>query len=122
MGPTTTTGAQITRMPPTTRYAVTDDVHIAYQTLGDAPRDLVFVPGFVSNVEHWWDEPAAAHFFERLAEFSRLIVFDKRGTGLSDRVADVAVLERRVDDLKEVMDAAGAKRAVVIGSSGAGPT
>ena len=101
---------------------MSDDVHIAYQTLGDAPRDLVFVPGFVSNVEHWWDEPAAAHFFERLATFSRLILFDKRGTGLSDRVAEVAVLERRVDDLKVVMDAVGAERAVIIGSSEAGPT
>ena len=109
-------------MPPTTRYAVSDDVHIAYQTLGNATRDLVFVPGFVSNVEHWWEEPAAAHFFERLATFSRLILFDKRGTGLSDRVADVAVLERRVDDVKVVMDAVGAERAAIIGSSEAGPT
>ena len=109
-------------MPPTTRYAVTDDVHIAYQTLGDARRDLVFVPGFISNVELWWEEPAATHFFERLATFSRLILFDKRGTGLSDRVADVAVLERRVDDLQVVMDAVGAERAVIIGASESGPT
>ncbi len=109
-------------MPPTTCYAVSDGVHIAYQTLGDGPRDIVFVPGFVSNVEHWWDEPAAARFFERLATFSRLILFDKRGTGLSDRVADVAVLERRVDDVKAVMDAVHAQRAVIIGASEAGPT
>src|SRR5438552_12009901 len=109
-------------VPPTTRYAVTDDVHIAYQTLGDARRDLVFVPGFISNVELWWEEPAATHFFERLATFSRLILFDKRGTGLSDRVADVAVLERRVDDLQVVMDAVGAERAVIIGASESGPT
>ena len=108
--------------PPTTRYAISDGVHIAYQTLGDSPRDLLFVPGFVSNVEHWWEEPAAARFLGRLATFSRLILFDKRGTGLSDRVAEVAVLERRVDDLQGVMDAVGAARAVVIGASEAGPT
>jgi class 3 adenylate cyclase len=80
------------------------------------------VPGFVSNVEHWWDEPAATRFFERLAAFSRVILFDKRGTGLSDRVADVAVLERRVDDLTVVLDAVGAGHAVVVGASEAGPT
>ncbi|HTJ60014.1 MAG TPA: adenylate/guanylate cyclase domain-containing protein [Candidatus Saccharimonadales bacterium] len=109
-------------MPPLTRYAVADGVHIAYQTIGDGPRDLLFVPGFVSNVEHWWDEPAATRFFERLAAFSRVILFDKRGTGLSDRVADVAVLERRVDDLTVVLDAVGAGHAVVVGASEAGPT
>jgi pimeloyl-ACP methyl ester carboxylesterase len=109
-------------VPPQTRYAEADGVHIAYQTVGDGPRDLLFVPGFVSNLEHWWDEPAATRFFERLATFSRLILFDKRGTGLSDRVADVAVLERRIDDLKVVMDAVGAERAVVVGASEAGPT
>jgi pimeloyl-ACP methyl ester carboxylesterase len=109
-------------VPPLTRYAVADGVHIAYQTIGDGPRDLLFVPGFVSNVEHWWDEPAATRFFERLAAFSRVILFDKRGTGLSDRVADVAVLERRVDDLTVVLDAVGAGHAVVVGASEAGPT
>ena len=109
-------------MPPQTRYAEADGVHIAYQTVGDGPRDLLFVPGFVSNLELWWDEAAAARFLERLATFSRVILFDKRGTGLSDRVADVAVLERRVDDLKVVMDAVGAQRAVVVGASEAGPT
>ena len=113
---------QASRAIPTTRYAVDGDVHIAFQTLGSGARDLLFVPGFVSNVEHWWEEPAAARFFERLATFSRLILFDKRGTGLSDRVADVAVLERRVDDLGVVMDAAGAARAVIVGASEAGPT
>jgi pimeloyl-ACP methyl ester carboxylesterase len=109
-------------VPPQTRYAEADGVHIAYQTVGDGPRDLLFVPGFVSNLEHWWDEPAATRFLERLATFARLILFDKRGTGLSDRVADVAVLERRIDDLKVVMDAVGAERAVVVGASEAGPT
>jgi len=109
-------------VPPVTSYAVAEGVHIAYQTLGDGPRDLLFVPGFVSNVEHWWDEPAAARFFERLAAFSRVILFDKRGTGLSDRVAEVAVLERRVDDLSVVLDAVDARHAVVVGASEAGPT
>lgn len=109
-------------MPPITRYAAANDVHIAYQTFGDGPRDLLFVPGFVSNVDLWWEEPAAARFFERLATFSRVILFDKRGTGQSDRVAEVAVLERRVDDLAVVLDAAGSARAVVVGASEAGPT
>ncbi|HYK99343.1 MAG TPA: adenylate/guanylate cyclase domain-containing protein [Candidatus Acidoferrales bacterium] len=109
-------------MIPTTRYAVADEVHIAYQTFGDGPRDLLFVPGFVSNVELWWEEPAAARFLQRLASFARVTIFDKRGTGLSDRVADVAVLERRVDDIGVVADAIGARSMVVVGASEAGPT
>lgn len=109
-------------MAPPTRYAVADDVHIAYQTFGNGPLDVLFVPGFVSNVDLWWEEPAAAHFFDRLATFSRVILFDKRGTGQSDRVAEVAVLERRVDDLGLVLDAVGSTRAAVIGASEAGPT
>ena len=72
--------------PPETRYARSGDLHIAYQVIGDGPRDLVMVPGFVSNVETVWEVPAAAEFLRRLASFSRLILFDKRGTGLSDRV------------------------------------
>ena len=75
-------------MTPETRYARSGDVNIAYQVVGDAPRDLVVVPGWVSNVEVFWEEPACARFLERLASFSRLILFDKRGTRLSDRVAD----------------------------------
>jgi pimeloyl-ACP methyl ester carboxylesterase len=109
-------------VPPTTRYAVADDVHIAYQIIGSGPRDLLFVPGFVSNIDLWWEEPAAARFFERLATFARVILFDKRGTGQSDRVADVAVLERRVDDLGVVLDAAASSRAVIVGVSEAAPT
>src|SRR5882672_11527816 len=77
-------GAVATR--PETRYARNGDVNIAYQVFGDGPRDLVFVPGWVSNVEYFWEEPSVVRFFERLAAFSRLILFDKRGTGLSDRV------------------------------------
>lgn len=80
-------------MYPETRYAKSGDVHIAYQMVGDAPRDLVLVPGWVSNIEVFWEEPTVARFFERLASFSRLILFDKRGTGLSDRVAELPNLE-----------------------------
>jgi pimeloyl-ACP methyl ester carboxylesterase len=72
-------------MRPETKYARSGDVNIAYQVVGKGPLDLVYVPGFVSNLENYWDEPRNAHFLERLASFSRLIWFDKRGTGLSDR-------------------------------------
>ena len=76
-------------MTPETRYARSGDVNIAYQVVGDAPRDLVLVPGWVSNIEVFWEEPTCARFLERLASFTRLILFDKRGTGLSDRVSDL---------------------------------
>jgi class 3 adenylate cyclase len=106
-------------MKPETRYARTaDDVHIAYQIAGDGPIDLVFVPGFVCNVELLWDLwPAATRFVERLATFSRLIVFDRRGTGLSDRILprpEQLTLEGRMDDIRAVMDAAGSDRAAIL--------
>jgi pimeloyl-ACP methyl ester carboxylesterase len=85
--------------PPETRYAKSGDVHIAYQVVGDGPLDLIFVPGFVSNVEMTWESPGPAQFCTRLAAFSRLILFDKRGTGLSDRHVGVAHLEERMDDV-----------------------
>ena len=94
---------------PETRYAKSGDVNIAYQVVGDGPFDLVHVPPFVSNLELQWEDPAERGYFERLASFSRLIMFDKRGTGLSDRVA-VATLEERMDDLRAVMDDAGSER------------
>ena len=94
-------------MLPETRYARSGDVSIAYQTLCDGPLDLVFVPGFVSHVEHWWEEPSSARSLRRLASFSRLILFDKRGTSLSDPVAGVPTLEERMDDVRAVMDAFG---------------
>lgn len=94
-------------------------MNIAYQVVGDGPFDLVHVPPFVSNLELQWEHPDERRYFERLASFSRLIMFDKRGTGLSDRVA-VATLEERMDDLRAVMDAAGSQRAVVFGSSEGG--
>jgi pimeloyl-ACP methyl ester carboxylesterase len=108
-------------MQPDTRYALSGGVNIAYQVLGEGPRDLVFVPGWVSNIEGYWEEPALARFFTRLASFSRLILFDKRGTGLSDRVADMPSLEVRMDDVRAVMDAAGSEQATLFGTSEGGP-
>ena len=93
-------------MKPETKYAKSGDVHIAYQVTGGGPRDIVFVAGFVSHLELAWDAPASAHIFTRLGTFARLIRFDKRGTGLSDRVP-VATLEQRMDDVRAVMDATG---------------
>ena len=110
-------------MRPETRYARSGDVNIAYQVVGDGPLDLVYVLGWVSHVELLWEEPASARFLGRLASFSRLILFDKRGTGLSDRVADAELptLEQRMDDVRAVMDAAGTDRAALLGLSEGGP-
>jgi pimeloyl-ACP methyl ester carboxylesterase len=102
---------------PETRYAKSGDVAIAYQVVGDGPIDLVLIPGFISNVELAWEEPGLAAWYRELAEFCRLIVFDKRGTGLSDRVTGVADLETRMDDARAVMAAVGSERAVLIGYS-----
>lgn len=102
---------------PETRYALSGDVSIAYQVLGTGPVDLVFVPGFVSNVEYAWEEPRLAAFYEALSEFCRLIAFDKRGTGLSDRVRGLPDLETRMDDVRAIMDAVGSERAAIVGYS-----
>jgi pimeloyl-ACP methyl ester carboxylesterase len=109
--------------PPQTRYARSGGKHIAYQVVGEGPIDLVLVHGWVSHLELMWDEPAIARFHERLAGFSRMILFDKRGTGLSDRVADneLPTLEQRMEDLHAVLDAAGSKRAALMGISEGGP-
>jgi len=109
-------------MPPQTRFTRSGNVHIAYQVVGDGPLDLVYIPGWVSHVELAWEEPTLASFLERLASFSRLIVFDKRGTGLSDRVPDsqLPTHEERMDDLRAVMDAAGSDRAAIFGFSEGG--
>jgi class 3 adenylate cyclase len=104
---------------PETRYAKSGDVNIAYQVVGDGPFDLIHVPPFVSNLELQWEEPAERRYFERLGSFCRLIMFDKRGNGLSDRVA-VATLEERMDDLRAVMDAVGSQRTAVYGGSEGG--
>jgi pimeloyl-ACP methyl ester carboxylesterase len=109
---------------PETRYAKTaDGAHIAYQVVGDGPLDLVFVMGWTSNVEAMWEEPDLARFLARLASFSRLIVFDKRGVGLSDRVSDTdfPTLETRMDDIGAVMEAARSERALIFGVSEGGP-
>jgi pimeloyl-ACP methyl ester carboxylesterase/class 3 adenylate cyclase len=107
-------------MIPEIRYAQSDGFSIAYQVLGAGPKDLVLVPGWVSNLDTAWEEPAVEHFYRRLAKFSRLILFDKRGTGLSDRVADVAPLEVRMDDVRAVLDAVGSERAAILGCSEGG--
>jgi len=107
--------------PAETRYAKSGDVHIAYQVVGEGPFDLVLVPGFVSNVEAAWESPRRARFFRRLASFSRLILLDKRGTGLSDRTSQIFTLEQRMDDVRAVMDAAGSERAALFGVSEGGP-
>jgi class 3 adenylate cyclase len=109
-------------MTPETRYARSGDVHIAYQVIGDAPRDLVVVHGWVSNIETCWEHPVFARFLQRLASFSRVIQFDKRGTGLSDRVSitELPSLEQRMDDVRAVMDAAGSERAALYGYSEGG--
>ena len=104
-----------------TRYAQSGDVAIAFAVVGDGPVDLVMTPGAVSNVELTWQQPLFSRFRERMASFSRVIVFDKRGTGLSDRVKKIATLEERADDIRAVMDAAGSERAVVMGVSEGGP-
>jgi len=108
-------------MPPETRYAKSGDVHIAYQVVGEGPIDLVFVPGFISHVELGWENPPLRDFLARLASFSRLILFDKPGTGLSDRVAELPTLEQRMDSVRAVMDAVGSERAALIGLSEGGP-
>jgi pimeloyl-ACP methyl ester carboxylesterase len=108
-------------MQPQTHYAKSGDVHIAYQVIGKGPIDLVFVPGFVSHVEASWQSPKRAKFFNRLASFSRLILFDKRGTGLSDRSSQLFSLEQRMDDVRAVMDAVGSQRAAIFGISEGGP-
>ena len=106
---------QTTSVRPETHYARSGDVAIAYQVVGDGPFDLVFVPGFISHVELRWTIPRWRRDSSSLAEFARLILFDKRGTGMSDHVTGAPTLEERMDDLRAVMDAAGSARAAVFG-------
>ena len=106
---------------PVTRYAKSGDVHIAYQVFGSGPIDLVFVPGFVSHIEAYWDHPDLARWLLRLASFARVATFDKRGTGLSDRVSELPSFDLRMDDARAVMDAAGMERAALLGISEGGP-
>src|SRR3954451_2164827 len=104
-------------MQPVTQYAKSGDVHIAYQSFGGGPINLVMVPGFVSNVENYWDEPDLARFLNRLGSYARVVTFDKRGTGMSDRVGELPGLDQRMDDLRAVMDAAAMEQAAVLGIS-----
>jgi pimeloyl-ACP methyl ester carboxylesterase len=106
---------------PPTRYAKSGDASIAYQVVGDGPIDLVLVLGFATHLELQWELPPFARFFERISSFSRLIIFDKRGTGLSDPVTEVPTLELRIDDVRAVMDAAESERATLFGISEGGP-
>jgi len=107
--------------PGPVQYARSGDVNIAYQVCGSGPVDLVFVMGWVSHLEYFWKEPSFARFLSRLASFSRLILFDKRGTGLSDPVTHLPTLEQRMDDVRAVLEAAGSTRAVLLGVSEGGP-
>jgi pimeloyl-ACP methyl ester carboxylesterase len=107
-------------MPPITRYAKSGDVHVAYQIFGEGPLNLVIAPFFVSNTEVWWDSPDAARWLLRLASFARVAVFDKRGTGMSDRVTELPGVEQRIDDVRAVMDAVGMEQAALLGMSEGG--
>jgi pimeloyl-ACP methyl ester carboxylesterase len=109
------------QIPPQTRYARSGDLSIAYHVLGKGPPDLVVAPGFISHLEVEYEWPALVEFYDRLSSFCRVIRFDKRGTGLSDRVAGIATPEERMDDVRAVMDAAGSQRATLLGISEGGP-
>jgi class 3 adenylate cyclase len=102
---------------PEIRFAMSGDVHIAYQVIGDGPVDVVKIPDWISNLELQWENPLYVEFLERLASFSRLLLFDKRGHGLSDRAVDedLFTLEVRIDDVSAVMDAAGSEEAIIFG-------
>ena len=108
-------------MQPVTRYAKSGDIHVAYQVFGEGPLNLVIAPFFVSNVEVFWEYPDAARWLLRLASFARVAMFDKRGTGMSDRVTELPGLEQRIDDVRAVMDAVGMEQAALLGMSEGGP-
>ena len=107
---------------PETKYAKSVNYHIAYQAIGTGPLDLFFMHGWISHIEHMWEEPRVARFLDHLASFSRLILLDKRGTGLLDPVPldRLPTLEERMDDVRAVLDAVGSQRAVFLGTSEAG--
>ncbi len=107
-------------MKPKTKYTKSGEFNIAYQVVGDGPIDMVYIPGWVSNIDMMWTEPRLAAFLKKLTKYSRLILFDKRGTGLSDRMTDFSTFEERMDDIRAVMDAVGTERAVLFGHSEGG--
>ena len=102
---------------PVTCYALSGEVNIAYQTMGYGPVDIILVPGFMSHIEFMHELPGYTAFLRRLSTFARVVTFDKRGQGLSDRVSDAPSLEQRMDDVRAVMDAVGSLRAVLFGNS-----
>ncbi|HEY2769108.1 MAG TPA: adenylate/guanylate cyclase domain-containing protein [Solirubrobacteraceae bacterium] len=106
---------------PETRFAKAGELSIAYQVVGEGDVDVILVPQWLTNIEQYWEHPAAAYFLRRLASFSRLIMFDKRGSGLSDMVPGTQTLEERMDDVLAVMDAVGSERAVLFGPSEGAP-
>jgi len=107
-------------MPPPVQYAKTGDIHIAYQVIGDGPPDVIWTPGAISHLDLWWESSYFVRLFERVSSFCRLILFDKRGTGLSDRPTGVATLEERIDDIRAVLNAVDSERAHIIGVSEGG--
>ncbi|SFB03997.1 Adenylate cyclase, class 3 [Rhizobium sp. NFR07] len=107
-------------MRTSTRYARSGELNIAYQVIGNGPFDVLYVPGWVSNLDYSWEFPRIAHLLERLSAFARLIIFDKRGTGLSDRNVGYPTLEERMQDVQAVMEAAGSTRAALMGTSEGG--
>jgi pimeloyl-ACP methyl ester carboxylesterase len=110
----------VSRVHPKTLYARSGDVHIAYQVVGDGPLDLIYAPPWIGNMELFWEEPSYTRFLKRLASFSRLILFDKRGTGSSDRAVSIPIIEQQIDDLTAVMDSVGSERAALLGASEGG--
>ena len=106
---------------PETRYAKSGDLSIAYQVVGDGPPDLVYIPAGFHHVELTWGFNRHARFLERLASLCRLLLFDKRGTGMSDRLTALPTLEARMDDVRAVMEASGSERAALFGYSEGGP-
>jgi pimeloyl-ACP methyl ester carboxylesterase len=107
-------------MQPITHYAKSGEVHVAYQVFGEGP-DLVMAPGFVSHIENYWDDPRFARWLRKLGSFCRVVLFDKRGTGLSDRVSNLPAMDERMDDVRAVMDAVKIERAAQFGISEGGP-
>jgi pimeloyl-ACP methyl ester carboxylesterase len=105
---------------PSTRYAKSGNVHVAYQFFGGGEIDLVFFTSFVSNIETYWEEPSFARWLNKLASFARVITFDKRGIGLSDRVESLPTMDERMDDVRAVMDAEGSQKAAAFGLSEGG--
>ncbi len=107
-------------MKPSIQYTKSGNINIAYQVFGSGPIDLVYIPGWVSNIDWMWACPELVNFFQELGKVARVILFDKRGTGLSDRVVEISTLEERMEDIKAVMDATGSEKAVLFGHSEGG--